>query len=71
MLVLEESVEHIYIFAVIWSLCCTVTFEGRSKFNDLVRKLLKERLSHIKFPEEGNIYNYRYSIEDKNYILWE
>lgn len=68
---LEESIEHIYIFAVIWSLCCTVTFEGRAKFNELIRRLIKEKLSHIKFPEEGNIYNYKYSIEEKSYSLWE
>lgn len=37
----------------------------------MIRKLIKEKLSHIKFPEEGNIYNYRYSIEDKSYFLWE
>jgi dynein heavy chain len=71
MAMLEESIENIYIFAVIWSLCCTVTYEGRAKFNELIRKLLKEKLSHIKFPEEGNIYNYKYSIEEKSYSLWE
>lgn len=62
MTILEESIEHLFIFAVIWSLCCTVTVEGRSKFNELIRQLLKEKLGHLKFPEEGNIYNYRYSM---------
>jgi dynein heavy chain len=38
---LEETIEHIYVFAVIWSLCCTTTFEGRAKLNQLVRKLLR------------------------------
>jgi hypothetical protein len=50
MAILDESVEHIYIFAVIWSLCCTTTFDGRGKLNLLVRRLLKEKLSHVKFP---------------------
>jgi hypothetical protein len=25
----------------------------------------------VKYPEEGNIYNYRYNLEDKSYQLWE
>jgi hypothetical protein len=33
MAVLEDSIEHLFIFAVTWSLCCTVTVEGRAKFN--------------------------------------
>lgn len=41
MAVLEESIEHLFVFGVIWSLCCTVTVEGRGKFNELIRQLLK------------------------------
>lgn len=56
---------------MIWSLCCTTNAEGRVKLNALVRKLIKEKLPRINFPEEGNIYNYKFSLEDQSYTLWE
>lgn len=60
-----------YIFAVIWSLCCTTTSDGRVKLNTLVRKIMEEQLPHIKFPKEGTIYNYKYNIEEQTFNLWE
>ena len=38
--VLEDSIEHLTLFALIWSFCCTTTSEGRVVFNDLVRRLI-------------------------------
>jgi dynein heavy chain, axonemal len=71
MAILEDSIENLCIFALIWSFCCTTNSEGRVRFNTVVRKLIKDNLSHIKFPEEGTIYNYRYDMEEKQYVLWE
>jgi dynein heavy chain len=71
MAVLENGIENLYIFAVIWSLCCTTNSDGRVKFNSMIRNLLKEKLPHINFPSEGTIYSYRYCLEEQAYIVWE
>ena len=41
MAVLEDAIEHITIFALTWSFCCTTTADGRVKFNTKVRKLIE------------------------------
>jgi dynein heavy chain, axonemal len=71
MAVLEDAIEHLTIFAFIWSFCCTTTSEGRISFDKIIKSLIKEHLPKLKFPEEGNIYNYRYDMEAKEYVLWE
>lgn len=71
MAVLEDSIEHLTIFAFIWSFCCTTTSEGRLSFDRMIKNLIKENFPKLKFPEEGNIYNYRYDIETKEYVLWD
>ena len=40
MQVLESAIEHLFIFAIIWSFCSTTNEEGRVRFNLLVRKLI-------------------------------
>ena len=70
MAVLEDAIEHITIFALTWSYCCTVNTEGRVKLNSLVRKIIEEKVPHIALPKEGNIYNYRYCMEEKTYLPW-
>ena len=67
---LEHSIEEIYLFAVIWSLCCTTDLEGRKNLNNLVRKIIDEKLPWIEFPNKGSIYDYRYNIEDNSFVHW-
>ena len=71
MILLEESIEHLTIFALVWSFCCTTNSDGRIRFNTLVKKLIKDNVPHIKLPEEGNIYSYRFNLEEKEYLPWE
>ena len=62
MILLEDSIEHLTIFAFVWSFCCTTNSDGRIRFNTLVKKLIKDNIPHIKLPEEGNIYSYRFNL---------
>ena len=41
--------DHLFVFAVIWSLCCTTDYNGRLKYNVLVRDLIKKH-TKIDFP---------------------
>lgn len=38
---IENSVEAIYVYSVIWSLCCTTDLSGRKKLNSLVRNIIE------------------------------
>jgi hypothetical protein len=51
-------------------LCCTVDYDGRLKMNELVRRLIKEKIPALKFPETGSIYSYNYLLEEKTYAPW-
>ena len=70
MAVLEDAIEHLTIFALTWSFCCTTNSDGRIRFNTLVRKLMEEHVPHLKYPKEGTIYNYRFDMEEKQYVIW-
>lgn len=47
--VLEENLDHLFVFAVTWSLCCTTDYNGRMKFNVLIRDLIKKH-TKIAYP---------------------
>ena len=49
-----------FIFAFIWSLCCTVDYSGRKLFDKKVRELITLNCPDVKFPEEGTVYDYEY-----------
>lgn len=62
---LENMITQLFVFAIIWSIACTVTLEGRMKFNTWFRDKLKE-LS-IDFPEDKLIYDYKFNTETKEW----
>lgn len=39
--------------------------------NELVRRLIKEKIPALKFPDTGSIYSYNYLLEEKTYAPWE
>ena len=67
---IEKSVEAIYVYSVIWSLCCTTDLSGRKKLNSLIRNIIDEQLPWVEFPSKGTIYDYRYNIEENKFVLW-
>jgi dynein heavy chain len=34
---LDKVLEAVFIFALIWSICCTCDYEGRTKFDKFIR----------------------------------
>jgi dynein heavy chain len=61
--------EPLFIFSVIWSIGCTTTPEGRSKFSDSVRQLMGKDNEH-RMPNEGTVYDYCYDKSSKGWISW-
>lgn len=44
---LETMIDNMFIFSFIWSICCTVDYAGRLKFN----KWLREKIAEAKMGE--------------------
>ena len=64
----EKEIDHIFIFSMIWSICCTTTLEGRIRMNQHIRELLVK--DKADFPEIGTIYDYRFTLKEKKWINW-
>ena len=50
-------------------MCCTVDYDGRLKFNVIVRELIQKH-TKVEFPENGLIYGYHFDQENHNYTSW-
>jgi hypothetical protein len=57
---LENMVEGILIFCVVWSVGCTTTLEGRGKFNIKLKEIMGKD-NKFKFPE-GSCYDYKFDV---------
>lgn len=63
---LEESLECLFVYAVIWSLCCTVDYAGREAFNVFMRKeLFEKNPCKVPFPKDKKIYDYTWDMTKK------
>ena len=66
---LENSIDKIFRWALVWSIGCTTNLEGRNKFNIFLRELDTKKLLKI-FPEEGTIYDYEFKEKDQVWADW-
>lgn len=66
---LEQMLEPLFVFSVIWSIGCTTTPEGRAKFSDNMRSLMGKDNEH-RMPQEGTVYDYCYDKSAKQWIGW-
>jgi len=54
---LEHMMEPLIVFSLVWSVGCTTTIEGRTKFSNKLRELMGKENKH-KFPAQGTVYDY-------------
>lgn len=62
---LESQIDEIFIFCLIWSICCTVDHEGREKFNAYLRDYIKQKNPKVQIPSAGTIYDYLFNEKTK------
>lgn len=67
---LEQMLEPLFIFAIIWTVGCTTTPEGRLKFSDNIRQLMGKDNEH-RLPQEGSVYDYSYDKPSKAWVKWD
>lgn len=67
---LAENIEKIFIFSLIWSVGCTITYDGRVKFDRFLRSLMKRNLSSYVFPDAGLVYDYQFNERVNDFLHW-
>lgn len=68
---IEQQIEPVFVFCLIWAICCTVDYEGREKFNVYLRDLLKSKKSKAQIPEHGSVYEYSFNEKSKSWVHWD
>jgi len=62
-----ESTEHLFVFALTWSVGCTTNLEGREKFDKKLRSIVNPKLN---IPDDGYIYDYMWNTKTKEWVVW-
>ena len=55
---LVDDLEPMFIFSLVWSVCCTVNGDGRRKFDAWLRSTMTSHGASSLIPEEGLVYDY-------------
>ena len=68
----EDVLEGIFYFAIIWGVGVTTNEEGRTKFNEHFRQLMSEKVIDKRFelPKSGTCYDYLFDYEKGEWIQW-
>jgi len=66
---MEQMLEPHVVFALIWSVGCTTTFEGRMKFDRKTRELMSSE-NKFRFPE-GTVYDFTWDRNKMDWVNWK
>ena len=67
---LQNLLEQYVIFAIVWSVCCTVDQDGRKLLDAELRRLMDECKSTFAFGQGATIYDWQFMPEEKKWRLW-
>ena len=68
----DDVLEGIFYFAIIWGVGVTTNEEGRAKFNEHFRQLMSEKVIEKRFelPKNGTCYDYLFDAEKGEWVQW-
>ena len=74
--ILYKNIYNIYYLATVWSIGITSKEDGREKFNEYLRKFMKEHipeedLQDALFPEELTVYDYFFDDSKDEWKKWD
>jgi dynein heavy chain len=64
------KLEPIFLFCLIWSLCCTVNAQSRKMFNTFLRTEMLSKNAKCPPPTTGSIYDFKYDVAKGAWIDW-
>lgn len=64
---LEQSIEQLFVFALVWSVGCTTDLVGREKFSQKLRGMLSQKVG---IPDTGLVYDYKWDMDKKEWVIW-
>ena len=67
---LGESLEGFFMFAFVWSVCCTVDKFGRKALDEFVRRECASNGFRYPFPEKNTIYDYVWDGSSNKWVEW-
>ncbi|KAL4440889.1 hypothetical protein ABPG74_009302 [Tetrahymena malaccensis] len=67
---LQNMIDQLFIFSLIWSVMATCDSESRQKFSEFYRSLFMT-VTDCGFPQEDSVYNYFWNKEKKVFENWQ
>jgi dynein heavy chain len=69
---LEQNIEAIFYYSLIWSLGVTSDEEGRVKFDQFIKEQFSKKAMNAALipPQDGSVYNYFFDIEKGEWVKW-
>jgi ATP-dependent protease Clp ATPase subunit len=64
----EDMIESLYVYAICWSFGTTTDLEGRRKFDNKIREVMKGFTGLP--PATGLVFDYCYDIKEKAWVNW-
>jgi dynein heavy chain len=65
-----EKIEAVFMFCLIWSLCCTVDAHSRKTFDEFMRAEMHSNGFAFPIPRDGTIYDYKFDVAKGTWIRW-
>lgn len=65
-----EQLQGVFVFCLIWSVCCTCDTAGRDRLNEQVRLLIERNKLAVNIPPNASIYDFIYSEKKKIFHSW-
>jgi len=66
-----DKLEPVFIFCMIWSMCCTVNAPSRKMFDAFLRAEMTAHNVRYPLPAEGTCYDYKFDVKTGKWTFWK
>jgi len=68
--VLHDQIEYLFVFALVWSIGCTIDETGRDLFDGYLRSEMAAQSSKASFPNKEQVYDFSFDMERNKWTPW-
>jgi dynein heavy chain len=65
-----DKLEGVFMFSLIWSMCCTVNAQSRKMFDAFLRAEMNSNNMKYLLPKEGTMYDYNFDVTSGQWVSW-